>query len=57
MAEINYLLKTFNLKPLMLTALEQGQELAHLSPSIINLAVYFAQQKLKEKLAKRWRYH
>ena len=53
MAEINYLLKTSNPQPLMLTALEKGQELAHLSPSIINFAGYFAQQKLKEKFAKR----
>ena len=45
-AEINYLLQTFNLKPLMLTALEKGQELAHLSPRIINFAGYFAEQKL-----------
>ena len=37
----------------MLTALEKGQELAHLSPCIINFAGYFVQQKLKEKFAKR----
>ena len=36
----------------MLTALEEGQALAHLSPPIINFAGFFAQQKLKEKCAK-----
>ena len=42
----------------MLTAaLEKGQELAHLSPPIINFAGYFAQQKFKEKCAKTWLYH
>ena len=52
MAEINYLLKTFNLKPLMLTALEKGQEwLIYHSQSLI-LQVILLNKSLKKNLQK-----